>query len=368
MAPKFPDELVVEAEPFERGGYATLHYAQDHRRGRRVVLKRPDANEEATSRFKREIEFGYELRHRNIIKLLDCDADGFLWYTMPVAEANLWKAAPALDVWGRFQAIEDVCQGLVHAHAASFVHRDVSPGNALLLDDDDGRRWVVSDFGLVRWPSQRERETILTRTGAAMGTPGFAAREVMINAKESGPAADVYSVGKLIAWLESGKTFVDGEQALIAGPWGDLAARMTEPQLDKRLPDLECVVDELASVRAAIEHRLRERWKARGRADLTDECLQLLREIAEKDGDATSWGLKRETRLAKLDVVLGLPELVELGFLNSRDEWNDQGHETYQVFTVTQAGFAVLRENRARLLGPRGPALPAAAPDDDVPF
>jgi Protein kinase domain len=85
---------------------------------------------------------------------------------------------------------------LAAVHAAGVVHRDLKPGNVMLMDG----RPVVIDFGI----AQAADSTRLTMTGMFMGTPGYLAPEV-IEGKPSGPAADVHSWGATVAFAATGR-------------------------------------------------------------------------------------------------------------------------------------------------------------------
>lgn len=84
-------------------------------------------------------------------------------------------------------------------HAAGLVHRDVKPGNVLLALD--GPRLI--DFGIARVSGA----TALTATDAMIGTPGFLAPEQarIAGAGEVGPAADVFSLGCVLAYALTGQ-------------------------------------------------------------------------------------------------------------------------------------------------------------------
>ena len=68
-----------------------------------------------------------------------------------------------------------VASGLAEAldaiHSAGVVHRDVKPGNVLLVDGDP----VLIDFGIAHVAD----DIRLTMTGLVMGTPGYLAPEVV---------------------------------------------------------------------------------------------------------------------------------------------------------------------------------------------
>ena len=85
------DRYTIERE-LGKGGMATVYLAHDLKHDRPVALKvlRQDlSNELSADRFGREIKLAARLTHPHIMPLFDSgDADGFLYYVMPVMQGE----------------------------------------------------------------------------------------------------------------------------------------------------------------------------------------------------------------------------------------------------------------------------------------
>jgi tRNA A-37 threonylcarbamoyl transferase component Bud32 len=182
-----------------RGGMATVYRAHDPKHGRRVAVKvlRSDLGEAiGPERFLREIEIAARLTHPNILPLYDSgDAEGQLYYVMPFVEdeslRGLLDRVRLMDTKGAIEIARRVADALDHAHRQGIVHRDIKPENILL----PGGQPVVADFGIAKAASGATSDAGLTRTGYALGTPGYMSPEQAAGLLDLGPTTDVYSLG-----------------------------------------------------------------------------------------------------------------------------------------------------------------------------
>lgn len=146
--------------------------------------------------------------------------------------------------------------GLAAAHALGAVHRDMSPDNVLLENDDIGEAKII-DFGIAK--DLKASSATIVGDGFA-GKLNYVAPEQLGDfGREIGPWSDVYSLGLLILAVAQGKN-VDMSGSLVDA-------------IDKRRrgPDLAAVPDNL---RPLLEAMLRPDPKERLRS--MDDVLAML--------------------------------------------------------------------------------------------
>jgi hypothetical protein len=192
LAAKYAVEDVIG-----RGGMATVYRAHDPRHGRTVAIKvlRPDlAASIGLGRFLKEIEIAARLTHPHILPLYDSgEAAGLLYYVMPyvVGESirGLLNRLGLVDVSGAVELTRQVADALDYAHRQGVLHRDIKPENILLAEGQA----VVADFGIAKAVSTAGGVE-LTRTGIALGTPGYMSPEQAAGSTDLDARTDVYSL------------------------------------------------------------------------------------------------------------------------------------------------------------------------------
>jgi eukaryotic-like serine/threonine-protein kinase len=110
-----------------------------------------------------------------------------------------------LPVQERLALFIKVCEGVQHAHQKAIMHRDLKPSNILVVEVDGKPMPRIIDFGIAKTISQTEDETLVTRVGGMVGTPGYMSPE------QADPAVldvdtrtDVYSLGVVLYELLTG--------------------------------------------------------------------------------------------------------------------------------------------------------------------
>jgi serine/threonine-protein kinase len=153
LAEALTDRYRIERE-IGAGGMATVYLAHDLRHDRKVAIKvlRPElAAIIGADRFLAEIRVTANLQHPHILALHDSgESDGFLFYVMPFIEGESLRdrldRETLLPIEDAFQIVQEVADGLGHAHDLGVVHRDIKPANILL----SGGHALVADFGIAR--------------------------------------------------------------------------------------------------------------------------------------------------------------------------------------------------------------------------
>lgn len=225
MAQQYDKWRVIEQ--IGQGGQAKalLVYDVNDPERKPFVLKRL-SNLKRLARFEKEVRAGLELSHPNILKIVDKNLD----HTSPyfVAEycpkgALEFEKLSGLFVIERLRIFSAICRGVGHAHSKGYIHRDLKPDNIFLREDMTP---VVGDFGLCFITEGGERVTMLDEQ---VGSRWYMAPELAHGmADEVTPAADVYSLGKVLYWMLAGKVF---DREVYRAPKYDLTKGQTTPDL-----------------------------------------------------------------------------------------------------------------------------------------
>jgi TolB-like protein/Tfp pilus assembly protein PilF len=227
-----------------RGGMGIVYRARQRVPPRIVALKMilpvHVSSADAMQRFRVETEAAASLEHENILPIYAVgEHDHAPFYSMKFAEGGTLA-----DRLGQYREkpreaaalVAAVARAVAFAHAKGILHRDLKPANVLF---NGAGKPYVSDFGLAKWLA---RESDLTQTFAALGTPFYMAPEQAIASESVTEAADIYSLGAMLYHLLTGNPPFTGDTPM------EVLHRAAEqppprPRLTNRSipPDLETI-------------------------------------------------------------------------------------------------------------------------------
>ena len=225
-----------------RGGMGVVYKARQPSLARlvavKVILSGAHAGERERERFRREAETAARLDHSNIVRIYEVgEHDGRPFCAMEFVDGTPLADLLAGSPWPVRKAAEliaTVAAAAQHAHENGVVHRDLKPGNILLVGakrDTDAERTKthasgsargiappappvkIVDFGLAKSMTDDARGP--TRTGDVIGTPTYMAPEQADGrSAQVGPATDVWAMGVTLYELLVGHPPFQGDSSV----------------------------------------------------------------------------------------------------------------------------------------------------------
>jgi hypothetical protein len=179
----------------------------------KMITPQVRSNPVQVERFLREADILAKLDHQNIVRSFDSgEAAGRFWFAMEYVPGTdvrqMIYSGKKLTARSAVRLICQVLQGLAHAHAQGFVHRDIKPGNLLVTKIDGHKVVKIADFGLAR-TYQATQMSGLTMSGEVGGTPNYMPPEQITSYREALPPADQYSTAATLYHLLSGRPLYD---------------------------------------------------------------------------------------------------------------------------------------------------------------
>lgn len=166
-------------------------------------------------RFKREAAIIDNLRHPNIIRIVEVGvAEDKLFIAMDymVGQSLEEKIAAegTIALAECLHIMRQIADAVAYIHNCKIIHRDLKPGNIMLVEQDGDPNFVkLLDFGLAR----AEFQTRLTQSGNLFGTIDYMAPESIMGI-QSTPKADIFSMGVIFYRLLCGSRPFPGENVL----------------------------------------------------------------------------------------------------------------------------------------------------------
>ena len=197
------------------GGMGTVYLAEHTTILKKFAVKvlspelsvRPDH----VDRFMREARSASMINHPNVVEITDfgITPDGQPFFVMEYLQgqdlAQLLGDIGSLP-WKRVRHIAlQLCHALQAAHDQGVIHRDMKPGNIVLVKRGNNPEHVkVLDFGIAKVLGQEAEGKGLTQSGMVVGTPEYMSPEQGWG-QPVDHRGDIYAVGVIMYELLSGK-------------------------------------------------------------------------------------------------------------------------------------------------------------------
>src|SRR5580765_7010479 len=199
-----------------RGGMGEVYRADDLQLDQQVALKflpRELASDPvALERFRAEVRNARHVAHPNVCRMYDIgEHEGRVFLSMEYVDgedlASLLRRIGRLPPTKANEIAQQICAGLMAAHARGVFHRDLKPANVLI---DSRGEAHITDFGLALRSGEE--------SGGISGTPAYMAPE-QFEGDAISERTDIYALGLILYEIYLGKrpfdapSFADWKQA-----------------------------------------------------------------------------------------------------------------------------------------------------------
>ncbi len=182
------------------------------------MLKPGHFSETALVRFQREGKIASNLSHPNIVAIHDFGVTEFgqpfmvMEFVTGICLADKIRQQGRMSIQEVTNMARQICLALRHAHEHGILHRDVKPGNIMLVDGSADIK--VVDFGIAKFiEPDRADEKSLTETGTSLGSPLYMSPE-QSTGKKLDAGSDLYSLGCVLFECLTGRPPFVGKSAV----------------------------------------------------------------------------------------------------------------------------------------------------------
>jgi len=201
------------------GGMGEVWRGIDQILGRPVAIKMLAAmhadDEQFRARFRAEARYASSLSHPGITRVFDYGERSPLGGPYLVMElvdgqplSEILERHGRLDPYVVLDIVAQSARALDIAHQSDIVHRDIKPGNLLIMADGTTK---ITDFGIAKANSLQAMQ--LTATGIVMGTALYVSPEQATGSPLTG-SSDIYSLGVVAYECLSGEPPFMADQPL----------------------------------------------------------------------------------------------------------------------------------------------------------
>jgi len=203
-------------EKLGRGVMAEVYRAYDPGLNRRVAVKVLHSflagEEDFLGRFEREATAMTRLQHPNIVRILDFDHEGDLYYivmefidgsTLQAELRERSRMGQPFDPKETARILTAIGNAVDYVHGKGVVHRDLKPANIMFTSEGEP---MLTDFGIAKIVGAKR----YTMTGAISGTPTYMSPE-QGQGERGDERSDIYSLGVILYEMVTGRVPFDAD-------------------------------------------------------------------------------------------------------------------------------------------------------------
>ena len=193
--------------------YLARHTQLDTLRALKVLpAESAEENPVFAERFTREARIASQIRHPNVVEVMDVETDPQLNVSYIVMEyvdggslRQILKGQSKLNIEQAIVTIQSVASALSVAAEHGIVHRDIKPDNIMFTKRGGVK---LADLGIAK---KDDEDDNLTKTNVMMGTPAYLSPEQVENPKAVDIRSDIYSLGATFYEMLTGQTPYPGK-------------------------------------------------------------------------------------------------------------------------------------------------------------
>ena len=199
--------------------------ALDRRAAIKLLLPQFSRNPAIAERFLREAKAANRVQHPSVVQIVEFGhlPNGAPYYVMEFLDGETLSSrlkAGKMQWLASLFTIRQVAAVLAAAHRQNLIHRDLKPGNIMLIPDPEvpgGERAKVLDFGIAKLLEEEPDKAQLTKTGSLLGTPHYMAPELWRHERKIDGKVDVYALGVISFEMLAGQLPFDADVPLAVG-------------------------------------------------------------------------------------------------------------------------------------------------------
>lgn len=223
ITPNLPERYEVLKE-LGAGGMSRVYQAVDNLLQKEVAIKILHlgylADAKNFMRFQQEAKITGQLKHQNIVSILDFGMTGseeggqpylVMDYIPGQSLDQLLSRYGPLPIAESMPLIFEILAAVKYAHSQNVLHRDLKPSNILIAENPDDEAVVkLIDFGIARLADPDQH---LTTSGGIHGTPAYMSPE-QAQGKPLSNRSEIYSLGCVLFAIWTGRPPFQAETVL----------------------------------------------------------------------------------------------------------------------------------------------------------